>query len=391
MNETLPTATAPALRDILMPGMEECAQPLEGLLYLAEWSEDLVMLTNAQGDIIYTNDAVERVTGFSREEVLGSRARVWGYELDSAQQEAIWVRVTTERKQHQATVRNKHKDGRVYDAEVRVVPLVGANGSVKHCLVMERNVSDARQLERAKREFIALASHNLKTPLASMRWYAEMLLDGDAGSLKQDQREYIEEVLQGAKRMNDLIHTWLSITSIDLGTYTCEEKRVAVETVVERTVEELAARAQSMQVTVTHTPPVSPCVIIADEEVLHTIVHALLKNAVKYNRVGGSVSIELKQCAVGDECGGRVFTSEQVLLAVHDTGIGVPIDEQGMVFQQFFRGSNVEQQQSQGAGLGLFYARELARLCGGTMWFSSSEEGSDFYLALPTPNKKTRS
>jgi signal transduction histidine kinase len=304
--------------------------------------------------------------------------------MDDGFYQEMWRTITEEKTQFQGTLRNKRKDGMLYDAEVRIMPVMGAGETIRFFLGVERDISTVQQLQRAQREFIALASHNLKTPLASMRWYSEMLLDNDAGKLSTSQREYVEEIHNGATRMVALIQQWLTINRIDLGLYVFHNETMNVDDVVQEVLNDMRQRIEEHHLSVHFKVSVSSSIMVADRDAIKTIVHTLVLNAIKYNKDGGSITIETAFVPAHQEYVGRSFDTTRLAISVCDTGMGIPSEEQGRVFQQFFRGSNVERMQSEGAGLGLFLTHQLITTLGGDIWFSSSEEGSKFYIALPT-------
>jgi len=361
-------------------GLEQVAE----VLRILEMLDELAIVTDPRGMIVYANTAAERITGYRVNELVGKTPALWGHQMDEGFYQEMWRTITEQKTQYRGSLRNKRKDGTLYDAEVHIVPVVGTGDTIRFFLGVERDVSAMQQLQRAQREFIALASHNLKTPLASMRWYAEMLLDNDAGKLSKSQREYVEEIHNGSKRMVALIQQWLTINRIDLGLYVFHNETINMDEVVQEVLGEMRQRIEERHLSVHFQVSASPCIMVADRDAIKTIVHTLILNAIKYNNDGGSITIEPTYVPAHQEYVGKSFDTTRVGLSVCDTGMGIPSEEQGRVFQQFFRGSNVEKMQSEGAGLGLFLTRQLITTLGGDIWFLSSEAGSKFYIALPT-------
>jgi PAS domain S-box-containing protein len=361
-------------------GIEQIAD----VLRILEMLDELAIVTDPQGIILYANTAAERSTGYRVNEIIGKTPTLWGGQMDAGFYQEMWRTITEQKTQFQATLRNKRKDGTLYDAEVRIMPVVGTGDTIRFFLGVERDVSAVQQLQRAQREFIALASHNLKTPLASMRWYAEMLLDNDAGKLSTSQREYVQEIHDASKRMVALIQQWLTINRIDLGLYVFHNEAMNVDDVVQEVLSEMRQRIEERHLSAHFKVGISSRIMVADRDAIKTIVHTLVLNAIKYNNDGGSITIETTFVPAHQEYAGKSFDTTRLALSVCDTGMGIPSEEQGQVFQQFFRGSNVERMQSEGAGLGLFLTHQLITTLGGDIWFSSSEAGSQFYIALPT-------
>jgi signal transduction histidine kinase len=286
-------------------------------------------------------------------------------------------------------MRNKRKDGTLYEADVQVLPMVGSDGAVRHCVYVERDISEAGRLERTTRRLMALTSHNLKTPLAAIRWQAEMLRDGDVGRLSAPQKECVEDILGGITRTISMVEQWFDVTKMDLGLYAFQNVPGDLNEAVRRVLDDLQQRIEQEGVTVRCTPGASPCQVIADSEALDTIVHTLLRNAVKYNRIGGTVDIDTRMLEAHSEYAGKTFSDPRAILSVRDSGIGIPHNEQGKVFHEFFHASNTNTTQAGGAGLGLYLTYALVQKLGGDIWYTSTEQGSHFVVALPTSDTDT--
>jgi PAS domain S-box-containing protein len=345
-----------------------------------------IVVTNPQGVIVYINRATELSTGFASGEVLGHTPELWRLEKKALDESAFWENLVKERKQYHSTVRNVHKDGRVYEADLQILPMIEDDGNISFFFCIERDTSETSELERIQRRVIALTSHKLKTPLTAMRWQAEILRDGEMGPISKPQQESINDILAGIVRMVGIIEQWQTVTDLDLGLYTPHTETVEIENVVQDVLNELQERIEKEGVSIRFTPNPSLTSIAIDALCIRTIVHTLIFNAVKYNRQNGTVEIHVETLPAQTEYEGKKFSEERVILSVRDTGLGIPKVDQNNVFQQCFHGSNIETMQAEGAGLGLYIARKLVHTASGDIWFTTSEEGSRFVVALPNNN-----
>lgn len=347
-------------------------------------ASDHIVLTDNKGVILYANEAVSHTTGYTAEEMLGKTPALWGRQMEKTFYKHMWSTLTVEKKVFVGELTNKRKDGTLYEAEVHIAPILGRDGELVYCVGIERDISKQKQLERAKTQFISLASHNLKTPLSSVRWFSEMLLQGDAGKLNENQLDFAKEIHKASVSMTDLIISLLNISRIELGTYTFEPKDVAIEEVVKRVIGELHDRIiQNNLVLDMYYEDCLPCVR-TDTAMLAQVIHNLLTNAIKYNTRGKKLYTKLFRKDAHKEVYGKYFEQDTVVLVVGDEGLGIPTNEQEHVFHQFFRASNVQTVETDGTGLGLYLIHIIVEQMNGYIWFSSTEgKGSEFYVALP--------
>ena len=244
-------------------------------------------------------------------------------------------------------------------------------------VVSIRSARSLIRLDKQKTEFVSLASHQLRTPLTAMNWYAEALLSQSAGTITKQQEEYLTELRDGGQRMASLISDLLKVSSLDLGTYHPEIKTIAVDKVVETVVRDLQPEIAKKELTLkTTVDPMLPEVSI-DAQLLTGVIQNLLSNSVKYTKNGGKVSIS-------------IFRQRQnMLIHVADNGIGIPEKQQSQLFRKLFRADNAQKVDANGTGLGLYIVKAMVRNMGGKIWFESAEhKGTDFYVRLPLNSKQ---
>jgi len=228
------------------------------------------------------------------------------------------------------------------------------------------------RLDALKSDFVSLASHQLRTPLTAINWYAEALLAESKGSLNATQRSYVTALYDGGRRMSSLIGDLLQASSLDLGTYASNETNIDVAQILQIVTHDLqpivAKKGLSLRATIAPHLPICK----ADKQFLIAIFQNLLSNSVKYTPPGGTIIVDVER--------------QRHFLMVHvgDTGIGIPKAQQEQIFTKLFRADNAKQLDSEGTGLGLYIIRTMVARMRGELWFTSVENrGSDFYIKLP--------
>lgn len=239
---------------------------------------------------------------------------------------------------------------------------------------LRRSNAQLQKLDEAKDEFISMASHQLRTPLTSIKGYLSMLVDGDMGKVSPKQKEVLEEALISSERMVRLIGDFLNVSRLQTGKFVIEKKPVDLAVLVENEIDSLEQSAASRNLKISYKKPSKVPVINIDEGKIQQVVMNFIDNAIFYSKEGGTITISLKQ------------TEDIIEFTVKDTGIGVPEDEQAGLFSKFFRASNARTQRPDGTGVGIFLAKKVITDHGGEIIFSSREgKGSTFGFKLPVP------
>lgn len=241
-------------------------------------------------------------------------------------------------------------------------------------LTLEAANAELQRLDQVKSVFVSIAAHELRTPLASISGYVEMLLDGDAGPLTDRQREYLRIIESSARRLLRITRDLLDLTRIEMGRLEVTLKRTNLIELVEEVVAEqalqLEARAQHLSLRAPTGLPHALC----DPTRAGQVVGNLLSNASKYSPAGSTITVEVK----------RATEDGFLEVAVTDEGIGIAEEERQRIFDPFFRARNAGRTGSGGIGLGLYIARALTELQGGRLWFESAPaQGSTFHVTFP--------
>lgn len=240
--------------------------------------------------------------------------------------------------------------------------------------------SQLRHLDEVKDEFMSMASHQLRTPLTSIKGYLSMVLEEDMGKITPQQRTVLNEAFNSSERMVRLIADFLNVSRLQTGKFIVERSPADIVSVVRSEVESLKMIAKTHDMKLTYHAKDDKFIIPVDEAKLRQVIMNFIDNAIYYSRANSTIDVSLEQ--IGNE----------IAFKVVDTGIGVPKDEQDMLFNKFFRAKNARQQRPDGTGVGLYLAKKVVTAHGGKMIFSSVEgQGSTFGFRIPLPKLQTSS
>lgn len=285
---------------------------------------------------------------------LGSRRRV---SVDLTKRLAYYVRAaSTQRRRIGFTITPIIRDRKIAGAAIVL-----------------RDMTDEANMDRAKSEIISIASHQLRTPLTAIRWYATAMLKDEEDLTPPQRVEYLQRIHDANQHMIQLVDDLLNVSRIDLGTLTLEPRPIDLHKTLDAVLKELAVeiagkKLQIMENSNSHVHPV-----VVDPNSLHIILQNLVSNAVKYSQEGGKVEITIQQ------------QTENALIAVKDDGVGIPAEQQAKIFSKLFRASNAQRIAVDGSGLGLYVTKAMVERTGGRIWFESIEgKGSTFYITLPS-------
>jgi signal transduction histidine kinase len=229
-----------------------------------------------------------------------------------------------------------------------------------------------KALDEAKDEFVSMASHQLRTPLTSVKGYISMVLEGDAGKINDTQKQMLGQALFSSQRMVYLISDLLNVSRLKTGKFVIEPKPIFLPDLVESEMSQLYEGATAKNITLQYAKPKKFTTVNLDEMKIRQVVMNFTDNAIYYTPNGGKITVELKD------------KKDSIEFTVKDTGIGVPKAERHKLFEKFYRAENARKARPDGTGLGLFMAKKVIVAQGGSILFDSKEgKGSTFGFSFP--------
>lgn len=253
------------------------------------------------------------------------------------------------------------------DKKGKPVKLIGVNW----------DITKEKEVDKAKSEFVSLASHQLKTPLSSIRWNTEMLVAGDAGKMNKEQMDMVTEISDVNQHMIDLVNMLLNVSRIELGTFMIEPEPTDLGKLAKSVIRELKPmiKAKKLKVQVEVADDID--LIKVDPKLLRIVFQNLVSNAIKYTPEKGKVALSIYKKA------------RRIFIEVADTGIGIPKKEQKRMFTKLFRAQNARD--IDGTGLGLYIVKSILDHSGGTITFDSKEnKGTTFVVSIPSSGMKKK-
>lgn len=397
-------------KDLNAPGAAQQESSLESryrkLLYAAP---DAILEVNQEGRITLLNEAVERMFGYSRAEILGLNVD----SLVPGSMRSGHAKHRTSYAAHPNTrpmgsgleLQGQRKDGSLFPVEISLSPN-WIEGSL-HVIASVRDITERksvenrlralreqytaeltlkneqlearnREVERAnslKTEFLASMSHELRTPLHTIIGFSELLGEQLEGTLTEKQQRFVGHILQDARHLLELINEVLDISKIESGRLELKRESFDFSQCVEEVMAGILHQAATRNITLENHNNFHDS-LYADRVRLKEILYNLLNNAVKFTPEGGHVWIE-----AGRE-------GDTLHIAVCDTGIGIPEKEQPSIFEKFYQIGDITGGVREGTGLGLPITKHLVELHGGAISVSSQPgKGSSFRLVLPLLQK----
>ncbi len=229
-----------------------------------------------------------------------------------------------------------------------------------------------QKLDEAKDEFVSMASHQLRTPLTSVKGYISMVLEGDAGKISDAQKHLLSEAFTSSERMVHLINDFLNVSRLQTGKFMVDRRAIDLAKVTSQEVDSLKTTADARDLKLKFRKPAYFPTLYIDEGKIRQVIMNFIDNAIYYSREYSIITVQL---AVVDG---------DAVLTVYNEGIGVPESEQAHLFTKFFRAANARKQRPDGTGVGLYLAKKVITAHGGSMVFESiKDEGTTFGFRLP--------
>lgn len=341
------------------------AEVQEQLTAFTRATSDGILQVDENGNIVYLNDVASDLLGIPAGTARPLRQLAWGYDLDSPVNQVL-------RESGESISHTVVKEERAF--HVRAVAL--GKQDKRGALVVITEVTELQRLGRARREFVANISHELRTPVTSLQLLAETMND-DVLNDKALLRELLDKARAQVDLLTQLTDELMDLALIESGQAPIKLVGVFAGDLVNDALIPLRPQVERKQIRLeTQIPP--DMEVLADPQAIRKVISNLTHNALKYTPQGGSITLRAMWCNDGND----------VEFAVSDTGVGIPTRDLPRIFERFYkvdRARTRTQGELRGTGLGLAIAKHIVEAHGGKIWAESVEgKGSTFYFTLPS-------
>jgi PAS domain S-box-containing protein len=353
----------------------ERQEALRQLADIVETAGDAILAIAPDSRIKSWNSGAQALYGYTAEEAVGQPLGILIPAERSKETRDVLRRIlegdTVEGYESEA----RRNDGHHVDVFLRVSPIKDTIGAIVGASLIARDITERKraqaEADRLKEEFFGLVSHDLRTPLTSIKGYCELLLKGEAGELPKQSHQFLEVMARNIARLERLVADLLFAAQVEAGTFAIQAGTIDLAKVLTQCVEATSTLAEEKAIQLTlDADPIGGCPGDADR--IAQLLENLLSNAIKYTPEGGRVEARLRR------------ENGRALIEVQDSGIGISEEEQQHVFDRFFRASSEAAQAAPGVGLGLTIVKAIADAHRGHVRVKSSQgTGTTFRVELP--------
>jgi PAS domain S-box-containing protein len=335
---------------------------------IIESTDDAIISKDLNGVITSWNASAERMFGYAAHEVIGKSILVLIPPDRQEEEPLILGRLRSGHRVDHFETRRLTKQGELIDVSLTISPVKDGNGNIIGLSKIARDITDKKLEEQRKNDFIAIVSHELKTPLTSIRSYIQLAL------VKARQRadtltiDVLSRAELQTKKMTTMIHDFLNLSRLEEGKMTLNLAKFSLPALMDELVCEARVLAPAYVINYVRFPEVE---VYADRDKISQVMTNLLSNAIKYSSSGSEISIGYK------------LGENQINIFFTDQGIGIRQDDQKRLFERFYRVRNEEVRNISGFGIGLYLVAEILRLHGSHIMVESEPgKGSTFSFSL---------
>jgi len=235
---------------------------------------------------------------------------------------------------------------------------------------LQASIEALKDLDRLKDEFIIIASHNLRTPLTAIKGYLSII--GSEEEIKKHYSEMLAKISLSVAKLESIVEELINIVSLETRKTLGASNQINLNQLLQSLVENYSEKAAKKKVKLTISLPATQVLVLGDETKLKVALGNLIDNAIKFNKEGGQAEVEM------------VAASQEAVISIVDSGIGISEKEVPLVFEKFHRATDILRYNYEGLGLGLYLTKIIVEAHKGKVWFESkAEEGSRFFVSLP--------
>ncbi len=261
--------------------------------------------------------------------------------------------------------------GHECEMSTSVTPL--SHGGKHYAIFTARDLSALKVANRVRSNFVSMVSHELRTPLNSVHGFIDLIMQGHMGELNEEQHTYLGYAQEGVQQLISIVEDILLMTRSDLGQFDVKQEEVLLHVLARQVISGLQPQAQNAGVELRQHVPTDLPSLYADPQRLKQVLNNLVANALKFTPPEGTVTIYASR-----------RDDDSVIIAVVDTGYGIPVEDRPHIFERFYQSNHSQQSKMGGYGLGLSIARLIVDQHGGVINFETSlDKGTTFYFTLP--------
>ncbi len=343
---------------------------------------DGVFAVDNNYNIIIFNDVAGKISGYTTKEVLGKPyydVLKFVSEKTGVSREKLIKKAMEEGEiQHISgdTVLVR-KNGETVPVSDSIAPIKNKAGDVIGCIVVFKDATEERKIDKMKSEFVSVASHQLRTPLTGIQWVSERL-NKTSQNFNEKEKSYVNDINVSAKRLSRLVDDLLNVSRIEGGKVAIRPEKIDVVDFLRNYFKETEILIKEKNLTFTFDNTPDKLEVVSDRNALQNIYQSLVSNAIEYTMPGGKIEVSL------GKKGDSMFEFK-----ISDTGIGIPEKDQKTIFEKFTRGENAQAVKTDGTGFGLYIAKQTAEMLGGDITLQSVEnKGTTFFVDLPIISKE---
>ncbi|MCI5051332.1 MAG: CHASE domain-containing protein [Candidatus Pacebacteria bacterium] len=331
-----------------------------------------ISIVSLDGKWIRANDELVHTLGYDTDTLTETSIEDITYPKDWLVEEALNQKlINGETNAYQLKKRFIHKKGHEVWTEISVGLVEDSNKEDRFFIMHVRDITTEEGVDQAKTDFVSLASHQMRTPLSSINWFVEMLMD-DKKSLTKKQQSYLQQINQSSERMVTLIDNLLNISRVELGTLVFNFKELDTKEIISDIIDAYAKRAKENKIDFKLEISGDQKTIIGDEVYMNIVFDNIIANAVKYAFPETTIDIDVK------------YFPAHMTVSISNKGYGIPSGEQSQIFSKMYRANNIKAKDSEGFGLGLYLIKKIINQLNGTIDFVSEEnETTTFNVTLP--------
>lgn len=347
---------------------------------LVENAADLIITTDLDDRILTWNRGAAVLFGYGKDEVIGKHLSILLPPERFHELEEMRAKVEISGGLRDIEVRSKRKDGVMIYLSLSVSPIRDVEGKIVGFLRIAKDITEKKRYERRlkdldkmKSDFVSNVSHELKTPLTSIKGSVDNMLDGLTGALNEKQIRYLARIKSNTDRLSRLINDLLDLSRIEAGRVEVRRASLPLTALAEEVAEHLKQLAAEKLIRIEVPPPDPQMTVWADRDKVTQVLMNLIGNAVKFTPQDGKVIVAIEKNG-----------NDYIQISIADNGPGIRPEEADKIFSKFYQVANVDKQKPQGSGLGLAISKALVEMHGGKIWVESKlGRGSTFYFTLP--------